>query len=253
MIAGVMRSKTGMGGQLAWPALLRKLDQQNPATASDRGAARHSTGGLAEAGRTLDFKGFPIRYWEAGQGRPLLLIHGFPSAAWDWHYLWEPLAQRYRVLVCDLLGFGDSAKPRAHRYSLLEQADLQQALLGRLGIDEPLHVLAHDYGDSVAQELLARHHEGRLRLASCVFLNGGLFPETHRPVLSQKLLLSPLGGLFGRLFDRRALARNFAKVRPAQPARRDRAGCLLEPDRKQPGAAGDASPDPLHRRPPRAA
>ncbi|MCC0240469.1 alpha/beta fold hydrolase, partial [Pseudomonas aeruginosa] len=37
-------------------------------------------------GRTLDFKGFPIRYWEAGQGRPLLLIHGFPSAAWDWHY-----------------------------------------------------------------------------------------------------------------------------------------------------------------------
>ncbi|MCR3766296.1 class II aldolase, partial [Pseudomonas aeruginosa] len=30
MIAGVMRSKTGMGGQLAWPALLRKLDQQNP-------------------------------------------------------------------------------------------------------------------------------------------------------------------------------------------------------------------------------
>ncbi|ORE24317.1 alpha/beta hydrolase, partial [Pseudomonas aeruginosa] len=41
---------------------------------------------------------------------------------------------------------------------------------------------------------------------------GGLFPETHRPVLSQKLLLSPLGGLFGRLFDRRALARNFAKV-----------------------------------------
>ncbi len=79
------------------------------------------------------------------------------------------------MLVCDLLGFGDSAKPRAHRYSLLEQADLQQALLGRLGIDEPLHVLAHDYGDSVAQELLARHHEGRLQLASCVFLNGGLF------------------------------------------------------------------------------
>ncbi|VTM08481.1 putative epoxide hydrolase [Pseudomonas aeruginosa] len=73
-------------------------------------------------------------------------------------------------------------------------------------------MLAHDYGDSVAQELLARHHEGRLRLASCVFLNGGLFPETHRPVLSQKLLLSPLGGLFARLFDRRALARNFARV-----------------------------------------
>lgn len=71
-------------------------------------------------GRTLDLKGFLIHCWEAGQRRPLLLIHGLPSAVWDWHYLWESLAQRYRVLVCDLLSFGDSAKPRAHRYSLLE-------------------------------------------------------------------------------------------------------------------------------------
>jgi pimeloyl-ACP methyl ester carboxylesterase len=43
-----------------------------------------------------------------------------------------------------------------------------------------VHVLAHDYGDTVAQELLACEREGRLPLASMVFLNGGLFPETHR-------------------------------------------------------------------------
>ncbi|MCY1361885.1 hypothetical protein D9M69_485760 [compost metagenome] len=73
-------------------------------------------------------------------------------------------------------------------------------------------MLAHDYGDSVAQELLARHEEGRFAMASCVFLNGGLFPETHRPVLVQKLLLSPLGPLFGRLFDRRRLAASFARI-----------------------------------------
>ncbi len=60
-----------------------------------------------------------------------------------------------------------------------------------------MHVLAHDYGDSVAQELLARHYEGRFQMASCVFLNGGLFPETHRPTLVQKLLLS-LGWMIGR-------------------------------------------------------
>jgi pimeloyl-ACP methyl ester carboxylesterase len=163
-------------------------------------------------GRDFDFHGQRIRYWVAGQGEPLLLIHGFPTASWDWHYLWEPLAARYRVIACDMLGFGDSAKPRRHSYSLLEQADLQQALLAHLGVGGPVHVLAHDYGDSVAQELLARHHEGRLRLASCVFLNGGLFPETHRPVLVQKLLLGPLGPLVGRLFSRAKLAANFARI-----------------------------------------
>ena len=163
-------------------------------------------------GRDLLFHRHRIRYWEAEQGEPLLLIHGFPTAAWDWHYLWQPLAERYRVIACDMLGFGDSDKPRGHDYRLLEQADLQQALVRHLGIDGPVHLLAHDYGDSVAQELLARHHEGRARIASCVFLNGGLFPETHRPVLVQKLLLSPLGPLIGRGFSRAKLGANFGKV-----------------------------------------
>ena len=82
--------------------------------------------------QTFVFRGQTIRYWMAGQGEPLLLIHGFPTASWDWHYLWQPLAQRYRVIACDMLGFGDSAKPLDHDYSLLEQADLQQALLEHL-------------------------------------------------------------------------------------------------------------------------
>lgn len=89
-------------------------------------------------GRDLLFHRHRIRYWEAGQGEPLLLIHGFPTAAWDWHYLWQPLAERYRVIACDMLGFGDSDKPRGHDYRLLEQADLQQALVRHLGIDVPV-------------------------------------------------------------------------------------------------------------------
>ena len=75
-----------------------------------------------------------------------------------------------------------------------------------------MHLLAHDYGDSVAQELLARHYEERIDIASCVFLNGGLFPETHRPVLTQKLLLSPLGWMLGRTFSRQGLAKSFRQI-----------------------------------------
>lgn len=153
----------------------------------------------------------------------MLLIHGFPTASWDWHYLWQPLAQRNLVIACDMLGFGDSAKPLDHGYCLLEQADLQQALLEHLRVEQPVHVLAHDYGDSVAQELLARHYEGRFHMASCVFLNGGLFPETHRAALVQKLLLSPLGWMIGRAFGRNALADSFSQIfgpntRPSESA-----------------------------------
>lgn len=164
--------------------------------------------------QAFHFRGHTIRYWTAGdtQAQPLLLIHGFPSASWDWHRLWAPLAERYRLIACDMLGFGYSAKPRGHAYSLLEQADLQQALLAHVGESRPLHVLAHDYGDSVTQELIARHQEGQLQLAGCVFLNGGLFPETHHPVRVQKLLLGPLGPLLGRLFSRRKLAQSFARI-----------------------------------------
>jgi pimeloyl-ACP methyl ester carboxylesterase len=163
-------------------------------------------------GHDFVFRGQTIRYWVAGQGEPLLLLHGFPTASWDWNYLWQPLSRQYQVIACDMLGFGDSAKPRDHDYSLVEQADLQQALLEHLQVQQPVHVLAHDYGDSVAQELLARHSENSFAMASCVFLNGGLFPETHRALLVQKLLLSPVGWLVGRTFDRCSLDRDFSRI-----------------------------------------
>lgn len=163
-------------------------------------------------GQSFDFEGHQVRYWTAGQGEPLLLLHGFPGASWDWQYLWQPLAQRYRLISCDMLGFGDSAKPRRHRYSLLEQADLQQALIAHLGVTRPVHLVGHDYGASVAQELIARHHEARLHVASCLFINGGLFPEACRPMPVHKLLLSPLGALVSRLFSRQTLVRHVLGV-----------------------------------------
>jgi pimeloyl-ACP methyl ester carboxylesterase len=151
----------------------------------------------------------------AGEARApaLLLIHGFPTASWDWEALWPELSRRYRLHAPDLIGFGFSAKPRRYDYSLLDQADLCEGWLREQGVGD-YHVLAHDYGDSVAQELLARQGEigERPRLRSVAFLNGGLFPETHRPVLLQKLLLSPLGPVFARMAGRDSLASSLRRI-----------------------------------------
>ena len=124
---------------------------------------------------------------------PLLLIHGYPTASYDWVLVWPRLAASYSLYALDMLGFGMSAKPRGSDYPIALQADLCMALLDELRVTSP-HVLAHDYGDTVAQELLAREREGRLRLASMAFLNGGLFPETHRARPIQKLLAMPVLG-----------------------------------------------------------
>ena len=162
-------------------------------------------------GREFNYRGYKTRYWVAGEGEPLLLIHGFPSGSWDWHYLWHSLARRYRLIAVDMMGFAFSAKPRHYHYSLLDQADLLQEVLRHLGVDS-YHILAHDYGDSVAQELLTREFVGPGRLNSVCFLNGGLFPETHRPVRLQKLLMSPIGFLVGRRYQRENMAQTFGRI-----------------------------------------
>jgi pimeloyl-ACP methyl ester carboxylesterase len=169
------------------------------------------------AGRTFTFEGHRIFYRDEGTGDVLLCLHGFPTSSWDWARLWPELTRRFRVVAPDLLGYGFSDKPARHEYSIMEQATLTERLLESLGITR-LHVLAHDVGDSVAQELLARHLEREeagqpgLALRSACLLNGGLFPEAHRPRLIQRLLASPAGPLLVRFVTQRSFERSFSAI-----------------------------------------
>lgn len=158
-----------------------------------------------------------LAYWtsdDQSADKPhLLLVHGYPTSSWDWSCVWPRLEAHFRLAAMDMLGFGLSEKPRAHPYSIALQADLQEALLAHLGVSES-HIFAHDYGNTVGQELLARHNEGSLSFAlrSMCFLNGGLFPEQHRARLSQKLGLTPLGPLLGMMMSRARLRRAFDEI-----------------------------------------
>lgn len=166
------------------------------------------------------YKNHAIAYWEGGSGAPLLLIHGFPTASWDWHKTWEPLTQHFKVYAPDMIGFGFSDKPKSYTYSLTDQARLHEAFMDYLGIKEA-HLLVHDYGVSVAQEMLAsfkeRGKEG-FQILSCCFLNGGLFPELHRAILIQKLLNSSIGFLLNPLLSKSSLRRSFHRVYGEQKA-----------------------------------
>ena len=143
----------------------------------------------------------------------IVLLHGFPTASWDWVPIWTSLSRNYRLIALDMLGFGLSEKPNHRNYTIHQQADIVEALIKDKQLKK-FHVLAHDYGDTVAQELLARQVEGCGEGAwlSCCFLNGGLFPETHRALLTQKLLLSPLGKFLNSLTGFSKFSRNFSSV-----------------------------------------
>jgi pimeloyl-ACP methyl ester carboxylesterase len=131
----------------------------------------------------------------AGTGPALTLLHGFPSSSYDWARVLPALAAQRSVLLFDFLGFGASDKPPDHDYSILEQADLVEAMWAREGI-QVTEVVAHDYAVSVTQELLARRAAGALavELAAVHLLNGGLYPDVYRPQPGQLALLDPEQG-----------------------------------------------------------
>ena len=170
-------------------------------------------------GAMLDFRGRHV-FHVRGPGRraadarrpAVLCVHGYPTSSWDWFKIWPALVAEYDVIAADMLGFGFSAKPLRHDYSISEQADLQEAVLAQCGVRE-FHLLCHDYGDTVGQELLARHAAGMLPgLQSVVFLNGGLMPEAHRPRPLQRLLATPIGPLVALLANERTFGRSMRQI-----------------------------------------
>lgn len=142
----------------------------------------------------------------------ILLLHGYPTSSWDWELLWPLLTQDYRLIALDFLGFGFSEKPYPYQYDIREQADIVEALVAKLGLQQ-FHLLAHDYGDTVAQELLARQNERESpQWLSLCLLNGGLFPETHRARLIQKLLATPLGPFLTRHMGKASILKSMSAI-----------------------------------------
>ncbi|MDH6193551.1 pimeloyl-ACP methyl ester carboxylesterase [Mycobacterium frederiksbergense] len=164
------------------------------------------------AGDYFDYLGFDIFYRVAGrrlgEGPNLLLIHGYPFSSWDWSLIWPTLTERFTVIAPDMIGMGFSVKPVAYEYTVTDHADMHEALLAQLGVGSA-HILAHDLGDSVGQELLARHEfggqaYGALNIESITWLNGGMFNEAYTPRLMQKVMSrTPLGDIMSPLQDNR--------------------------------------------------
>tara|TARA_R110002072_G_scaffold33696_16_gene101867 strand:+ start:9686 stop:10549 length:864 start_codon:yes stop_codon:yes gene_type:complete len=119
----------------------------------------------------------------------LVILHGYPTSSYDYHKVLPELRKYYRVIIHDHLGFGFSDKPKDYQYSLLKQADVALELWNQLGLKN-VTLFAHDYGTSVATEIIARHNTGSLaiHIEELILSNGSIHIELSQLRTIQKLL-----------------------------------------------------------------
>src|SRR6201997_5068060 len=123
--------------------------------------------------RFLELHGDRVAYRDTGAGEALLLIHGMAGSSATWRAVIPELSKKYRVVAPDLLGHGESAKPRGD-YSLGAFAALLRDLLDELGISRAT-VVGQSLGGGVAMQFIYQHRDYCQRLV--LISSGGLGPD----------------------------------------------------------------------------
>jgi pimeloyl-ACP methyl ester carboxylesterase len=131
----------------------------------------------------IELHGHQVVYRVAGEGSPVVLIHGMVNASRHWAAVAERLAQRHLVIAPDLIGHGDSATPRGD-YSLGAHAAVIRDLLAALGIERATMV-GHSLGGGIAMVYFWQFPERVERLA--LVSSGGLGDEVS-PLLRSAAL-----------------------------------------------------------------
>ena len=144
----------------------------------------------------------------------MVVLHGYPTSSYDYYKVLPELSKHYRVIIHDHLGFGFSDKPLDYSYSLLDQADLALQLWQLLGVKK-VHLLAHDYGTSVATEIIARNnnHELTIEIEKLTLCNGSMHIELSQLRTIQKLLKNKwLGKYVAKLTTYAIFSKNLRNV-----------------------------------------
>ncbi len=123
----------------------------------------------------VSLHGHRVNFNIAGHGPPVVLIHGVAGRAGQWDQTVQLLAEHHTVIAPDLLGHGDSAKPRGD-YSLGAHASGIRDLLVALDI-ERASVVGHSLGGGIAMQLAYQFPERCERLV--LVSSGGLGEEVH--------------------------------------------------------------------------
>jgi pimeloyl-ACP methyl ester carboxylesterase len=157
--------------------------------------------------RDVAAHGARIRFLDAGAGSPLLLVHDYLSSRVAWDDVLPHLATRFRVIVPDLPGFGESEKPPPgrYRYDFDGFSESLVDLIAALGLGR-VSLCGHAMGGAIALTLAASHAH---LVEKLVLVNPLVYPTSPDP-LSRIVLVPVLGPLlFKQLYGRGLFRRRF--------------------------------------------
>ena len=137
--------------------------------------------------KSLSINGAELWYLERGNGRPLLLVHGFPLDHTMWAAQIESLAAHCRVIAPDLPGFGRSParKKQDHKATMEQFAETLADLLDALGISEPAIVCGLSMGGYVALQYWRKH---AARLAGLILCDTRATADTPEAAAARRTM-----------------------------------------------------------------
>ena len=179
----------------------------------------------------LKVLGCEINVVDQGSGAPVLFLHGNPDSLQLWAPVASALASSYRCIVPDLPGFGKSKAPTDFDYTLSGQAAFLEALYPALGIQEPVHLVAHDFGGIFGAAWMTSHPD---RIRSFTVSNSA-FCTAYRWHFWARIWRTPLLGEFSMLtMNRTVFGRELRRgSRRLTKAQIDAAYALLTPSVKR--------------------
>ncbi|WP_424976310.1 alpha/beta fold hydrolase [Dinoroseobacter sp. S124A] len=139
--------------------------------------------------RFVDTNGLRLSVHEAGNGAPLVLLHGYPQNHACWTKVAPELAKHFRVIVPDLRGYGDSDAPEDDaEHSVYAKRTMALDIIGlldQMGI-ERAHILGHDRGGRVTYRLALDHPDRVDRLGIIEIVPTGPFWASWTAELAMK-------------------------------------------------------------------
>lgn len=105
-----------------------------------------------------DLPDVTLHYLTAGEGDPVVLLHGVPQSSHEWRHIIPQLGLRHSVIAPDLRGLGDSTRPTTGYDKKTVAGDIWALVGEKLGMSR-FHLVGHDWGGPVAFALAAHHPE----------------------------------------------------------------------------------------------
>ncbi len=136
-----------------------------------------------------DVLGKRMAYVEAGEGDPIVFLHGNPTSSYLWRNVMPHLESQGRCIAPDLIGMGDSDRLDAtgrDAYRFVDHREHVDALLAAIGVERDVTLVIHDWGSALGFDWARRHPDAVKGIAYMEAIVRGMtwdeWPESIRPL-----------------------------------------------------------------------